>query len=57
MNRDELHCDGAYCRRTVDPGAGIQLALPGEDEQRLCIRCYVKWERERFPLSYEEGMP
>lgn len=53
---DDLACDGKYCRATPGPGHAIQIALPGEEELRLCWRCYQKWEAARFPDGSSEAI-
>ena len=50
---NDLACTGKYCRHVVDPGGAIQIAIPGEDEQRLCTPCWMKWCEARETVKEE----
>ena len=53
----DMSCSGKYCRAVPDAGSAVQVVLASGDEARYCWKCFQRWERETFPLSYEEGMP
>lgn len=46
---DDFHCSALRCRKSVDPGHGIQWLDEEGEMQRYCAPCYCK------KLAKEEG--